>query len=856
MDDDMTLSNHTVYPERLAQAFIAKAQLADEQIYFAPIRHHSPACAYALQHYIAELKPSHILIEAPAYFNDLIGDILSEQTHPPVAIFAQAHQSKKSAKDTQEDALPLIRSAYFPFCEYSPEWVALQRGQALGATLQFIDLDWAAHCQFEAQLDHPSTQQTNLMAERYLAHSQYIQTLAQSLYCRDHQELWDHLFELQTPDQLKQPTQFFDDVFAWCALARLDYEQDVLYRDGSLHREYCMYQHIAKLRGAKNKILVVTGGFHTLALIEQLSSKQVTPYLVTETAEKWQQQAWLIRYSFDRLDALNGYASGMPSPAYYQRLWQDLNAADLDVNQQFYTYLNEICHVLSDQQALEITPYIALRNTAEIAQGLAQLRGHYRPSRYDLLDALQSSLVKGEMDDGQHYLWRCIYEYLSGQALGQVAKNQRTPALLQNTYQKIAAFRFKLDDTLSKQRKLDIYRKPLHQKISQFLHLLEFLQVGFASRSSGPDFVQGAGMDLLFEEWSYAWTPSVEARLLELSEQGDQLSALAAQKLLKEQQNLQLQGISNSAMNTARLFAQACRLGLYQQLSVFEHQLQDYLYSDQNLASLIGAAQQLFYLWHGRHLFQLPADHLVNTLSLAIRQACYALPQILDTHEDKLESNVQHLIALHELIKNTQNMLKQSQIQQNDQDDIFTLFYQQLDLHEIDTLALHRLKGAVHTLLYLDEYMSQTELQQHIQSSFAAGSYAEDAVQYLQGLLSVAPEIFVQSDLAIQTLYTLIEQWSDTTFIQILPDLRYMFSQLNPKQSQRISTQIAHYTGLQPDQAFDQVYTQVAEQDMLRGAQLNHHLKQMLAQDSLSIWLHAAKSDQEHSEQQSKESLS
>ncbi len=30
---------------------------------------------------------------------------------------------------------------------------------------------------------------------------------------------------------------------------------------------------------------------------------------------------WLMRYSFDQLDALAGYASGMPSPAYYDRLW-------------------------------------------------------------------------------------------------------------------------------------------------------------------------------------------------------------------------------------------------------------------------------------------------------------------------------------------------------------------------------------------------------------------------------------------------------------------------------------------------------------------------------------------------------
>ena len=72
------------------------------------------------------------------------------------------------------------------------------------------------------------------------------------------------------------------------------------------------------------------------------------------------------------------------------------------------------------------------------------------------------------------------------------AQNQHSPALLQNTYQQIKAYRFNLNDTIIRNRKLDIYRKPLHQNISQYLHLLEFVGCNFAQRISGPDFVQGA----------------------------------------------------------------------------------------------------------------------------------------------------------------------------------------------------------------------------------------------------------------------------------------------------------------------------------------------------------------------------
>ena len=80
-------------PERLKQAFQLKQQMAEQKVFFAPIRHHSPACAYALKQYIDELKPTHILIEAPTSFEFLIESLQNQATQPPVAIFAQAQRS-------------------------------------------------------------------------------------------------------------------------------------------------------------------------------------------------------------------------------------------------------------------------------------------------------------------------------------------------------------------------------------------------------------------------------------------------------------------------------------------------------------------------------------------------------------------------------------------------------------------------------------------------------------------------------------------------------------------------------------------------------------------------------------------
>ena len=311
----------------------AREQLFLNGLYFIPIRHHSPACAHALKKLIHEVQPAAVLIEGPDTFTELIPLLLDPQTVPPIAVLAQARREMANAETSNADCDGIKRekpvcSAFFPFCSYSPELVALQEGAATGAQLAFIDLPWAEQTQFDER--DPSGDPETLMAERYLAHSTYVNALAAKAGCRDHDELWDHLFELRPPREIGAWRTFFADVFAYCAMARLDYEPEVLEAEGSLPRERHMGEQIREWRGrVKGPIIIVTGGFHTLELVTQLTAKSASGKAPKKRvgARKGAKSAadqWLIRYSFDRLDALNGYASGMPSPAFYQRVWEAL----------------------------------------------------------------------------------------------------------------------------------------------------------------------------------------------------------------------------------------------------------------------------------------------------------------------------------------------------------------------------------------------------------------------------------------------------------------------------------------------------------------------------------------------------
>ena len=62
----------TAWPERIQAAAATAQRLAAQNVYFVPVRHHSPACSMALQQWLHALQPKRVLIEAPHAFMPLL----------------------------------------------------------------------------------------------------------------------------------------------------------------------------------------------------------------------------------------------------------------------------------------------------------------------------------------------------------------------------------------------------------------------------------------------------------------------------------------------------------------------------------------------------------------------------------------------------------------------------------------------------------------------------------------------------------------------------------------------------------------------------------------------------------------
>ncbi|WP_272516849.1 DUF5682 family protein [Providencia sp. PROV209] len=851
----MSLSNITL-PERLQHALDQWEMLEEQHLYFAPIRHHSPACAYSVLALIEQVKPDYVLIEGPDSFNPLIAGLLDGDTRPPVAIMGQT--AVKCAPEQCDESDAVTKSAYFPFCEYSPEWQALRIGQQHQAQLRFIDLPWTAQveCDHESENPHHSLQR-----ERYLAHSLFIAQLAKKCGCRDHDELWEHLFELRPLASVANWSGFFRDSFVWCALARLDYEPEVLVSEGSTQREAHMQAHIQTIKAAEPnaKIVVVTGGFHTLALIEGLGKTADQQFeLSTEQQKQFTAQqklaerdsAWLIRYSFDRLDALNGYASGMPSPAFYQKVWEGLLTERADQSEQKIAataayrnqlgiqFLAYVAEVLREKQFDAAPGFLSVKLAAEQSLRLAAFRGHTGAGRYDLLDGLQSAFIKGSLDESQDELWQQIKTCFSGFTLGQIPKGTLSPPLVSEAYSLAKAFRFKLDDTLTKTSRLDVYRNKQHRLRSRFLHLLTFLEIHFAKPISGPNFLSGNQMDLLFEEWQYAWTPNVEGELIALSEKGTQLKSIALNKILAMEKQLEEQGVSRSSQSAVTLLMQAALIGLHQRIPTLFMLLDSYIQQDNKFESLVACGHKLVHLWRGRGFFDLAEDSgIKERINRVVQQTFFCLDQVSQGDEQQQERYFDALLSCRELITFIPEISPETNYSAE--------FYAQLN--RLDGRLNHTplIKGAVDAIRYLGGKIDESVLINEIQRTFSLGSDPELAIGYFIGIMRTAPELVVRLPLLIEQLNELLNGWDDARFIQVLPDLRFAFSQLTPKQNAQMARVVAQKLSLET-QDLTLHQTQFNQQELLQAMELEQKIQHQLIQQGVIGWFDESTEGQSH----------
>ncbi len=738
------------------------------RIHVAPVRHHSPACAWHLRAMVEAVSPAAILIEGPVDFDPLIPSLTDPATRTPVAIVAISERSETGSAERRA-------VSYFPFCSHSPEFVAVQMAHARGIPARFIDLPSKdRHMTGEAEGDGAL-----LIDEKAFNSSSYVKALMAALRCRDGNEVWDQLFETRIASGHWQ--SFFADVGLYCQHLRDCTSASVMEADGTLAREAQMRACVAEERAAHDgPIIVVVGGFHAAAVL-QSDAEDAKPL-----KPKGQGAAYVIRYGNRQLNALSGYAAGLPLPAYYEAVWK--NAA---AEKPFDAVAHEVIAGFSAHLRTSLPGFApsipVLAAALESASRLASLRGRPGPLRDDILDACRSTLLKGEEGGDQHPLMAELMAWMTGSALGNVPASAGSPPLVEAARAQGRTFGFIVTDGERRNREFDIYRNEKHRRASQFLHAMAFLETDFGRRMSGPDLRSGVDLDRLHETWSVAWSPLVEARLIELSALADRVGAAVVAVIGKKVDALHEDGKGHDAVAAIDLFVIACQAGVARELGAVLPAIADEVVNDPSLENIAAALRDLIGLWRNRTLLGIDDDGTIETLMTGTwRRALHLVPDLAHSSEDGVTSALSALIILREAMELAAG-------------EIATIDSAPFDEAIADLVVRAEqpaLSGAIHAIACLSGHVTPEQLG-HRAAGGLYGAYvnASDKAAFLRGVIAISRELIWGIPALVTDIDGVMAGLDDDGFVALLPHLRLAFGQLDPREIDRLAQLIAERRG-------------------------------------------------------------
>lgn len=518
-------------------------------------------------------------------------------------------------------------------------------------------------------------------------------------------------------------------------------------------------------------------------------------------------------------------------PFYYERLWRA--AADGAGAGEFWrsiaaSLLSEFsAHLRRERPGLGL-PLPAIANALEQAVQLAQLRGRPGPTREDLLDAARSSFVKGEIALGSAPVLDELRAFLTGQALGDVPPSAGSPPLVETVRARARRFGFELEFASRKKRELDIYRSERHRQASRFLHAMTFLDTDLGARVSGPDFFSGYSEDLLFETWTVAWSPMVEARLIELSPQGDTIEAVAVALLHKHIARLRDDANGRGASAAIRLLFTICQIGLQDRAGAILPLIETEIAADADLASVARALSELFVLWRARNVLGMVGSGEVERLiGVAYRRALFLLGDLKDTKQERLREVLSGLATLREVV----NSARQETVSLDPQ-----LFSEAVERRLNDALA-PALAGAVAALAFLSGVRDASLLVECVRGHLC-GAYADaaDNVAALNGMVAIAPELLWRVPELLAAIDGLMAGLNDERFVAQLPHLRLAFSALNPRETDEVAARIATRHGAGGEALQAPVVYGIGEEELRANLALSEKVRASLAADGLEDW--------------------
>jgi hypothetical protein len=489
------------------------------------IRHHGPGSARSLRVVLDALEPDVVLVEGPPDANDVVALAAHPDMRPPVALLLYAPDDPR-------------RAVYYPFAEFSPEWVAVRHALGRGVPVRFIDLPAAHHLApvTPDTLDAPDTSDTPAadapaaeapaaggggdgadggppdpaaddpaVTTADLLRRDPLSRIAEAAGYADGERWWEHVVE-----ERSDHTGVFDAVLEVMRALREAYPEadDPAEALRERQREAWMRQAIrAAEREGFARAAVVCGAWHAPALATRGPVKPDAALL--KGLPKCKVQATWIPWTSTRLARESGYGAGVESPGWYGHLWTHGAGGAAAI-----AWVTRVARLLREEGIDASSAQVI--DAVRLATTLATLRERSVPGLSELTDATLAAFLGG---DGTA-LALIRDRLVVGDELGVVPEGAPSVPLQAS----LAADQKRLrlaPEAGQRVVELDL-RQPHDLEKSVLLHRLNLLDIDWGHGE------RAAGKGTFKEVWRLQWRPELSLAVIEAAPWGNSVADAAA----------------------------------------------------------------------------------------------------------------------------------------------------------------------------------------------------------------------------------------------------------------------------------------------------------------------------------------
>lgn len=767
----------------------------ENNIVYFPIRHHSPACSFHLQKVIAEYKPEIILIEGPSNANDLIESLVHEDSKTPLSIYYTYSDSKALLGEKDDKYM-----CYYPFLDYSPEYAALKVASENNILVKFIDLSYEQILINSKQNEgiREKFKKKNYNDDYFFDRSNFIKELCKKQNCRNFDELWEKLYEIDGIDISTQT--FVKNLLAYCYFSRVELTDEMLIQDGCIAREIYMNRQIEKYSKVHRRVLVVTGGFHTYGL---LKCRDENVKLKIKRVNKEDTRAYAMAYSFEECDSLNGYASGMPYTAFYNEVWQNICEKKEVPYENTVMYFIAKCGRELRKKGEGISTADAIE-ALNMAKGLASLRDKIQCGAYELIDGIRSSFIKGDISISNNAPIDYLDKLMTGDKIGKLSSIAKIPPIVLDFREKCNQLKVKIDTSVEQRKILNIYKMKSHREVSKLFHMMNFLETNFCIRTKGPDFTINRNTNIIRETWDYKWKPSVETKLIEHSVYGGSLKEAVREIIVKK-----MSDIDAHTGEAAKLMINVAVMGLEDLVGKILIQMEIIIQNDGEFYSLTEGCNKLHFLYKEKYLMGiLNTEKIEILIKIAYEKSASLISGLYNISKEAENDIIQKLKELY-------NISMDSSLSLNDE-----IYSEQLKLL-IDTKNCNTaLEGAaVGILIGLNQVDTEEAVSRAKSYLYATGEKLFEAATYLKGIFSTSRDLILYSNELLKGIDHMLREVEYEDFMKIIPEMRLAFSFFIPSEIDEIGENV----GVLYDKNIAEILDKkpINEEDIMIGKQLD-----------------------------------